>query len=99
MTILGDRDRIIIYPCYFDSTKSESQGRKVPKRLAVPSPKLEEIYEAAKDLNLDPVIEEKPHPSWWWEESSRILVKKIASKRKILLMIAQKILDKRRKRT
>ncbi|MCS7140007.1 MAG: signal recognition particle protein Srp19 [Candidatus Nezhaarchaeota archaeon] len=86
-----------MYPCYFDSTKSESQGRKIPKRLAVPSPRLDEIFQAAKELNLDPMIEEKPHPSWWWEEPSRISVKKITSKKRTLFLIAQKILEKRGK--
>ncbi|RLF08314.1 MAG: signal recognition particle protein Srp19 [Thermoprotei archaeon] len=97
--MLGDRDRVIIYPCYFDSTKSEAKGRKVPKKLAFPSPKIDEIFQAAQELNLDPIIEDKPHPSWWWEETSRISIRKVASKRKLLLMLAQKILEKRRKRT
>jgi len=89
---------VIIYPCYFDSTKSEAKGRKVPKRLAFPSPKIDEIFEVARELNLDPVIENKPHPSWWWEDTARISIKKVASKRKLLLMLAQKILEKRGKR-
>ncbi|MDH5815881.1 MAG: signal recognition particle subunit SRP19/SEC65 family protein [Candidatus Nezhaarchaeota archaeon] len=86
----------MIYPCYLDSNKSESRGRKIPKRYAVPSPKIEEIFKAAQRLNLDPIIEEKPHPSWWWEETSRISVKKVTSKRRILIMIAQKIMEERR---
>ncbi|MEM0217245.1 MAG: signal recognition particle subunit SRP19/SEC65 family protein [Candidatus Nezhaarchaeales archaeon] len=94
--IIGDRSRVLIYPCYLDSNKSESLGRKVPKKYAVPSPKIEEIYRAAQRLNLDPIIEEKPHPSWWWEEASRVSVRKVASKRSILIMIARKIMEERR---
>lgn len=94
--IIGDKNRVLIYPCYLDYNKSESQGRKIPKRFAVPSPKIEEIFRATQRLDLDPIIEEKPHPSWWWEEPSRISVKKVASKRRMLVMIAQKIMEERR---
>jgi signal recognition particle subunit SRP19 len=95
--ILGDRSRVVVYPCYLDSNKSESQGRKIPKRLAVPSPKIDEILRAARDLNLDPIIEEKAHPAWWWEETSRVSVKKVGPKREILVMIAKKIAEERKK--
>lgn len=95
--ILGDRSRVIVYPCYLDSNRSESQGRKIPKSLAVPSPKIDEIFRAAKDLNLDPIIEEKAHPAWWWEETSRVSVKKVGPKRKILVLIAEKIAEERKK--
>ena len=94
--ILGDRSRVLIYPCYLDSSKSESRGRKIPKRFAVPSPKVDEIFRVARDLNLDPIIEEKAHPSWWWEETSRVSVKKVAPKRKILIMIAKKVAEERK---
>ncbi|MEM4576870.1 MAG: signal recognition particle subunit SRP19/SEC65 family protein [Candidatus Nezhaarchaeales archaeon] len=97
--ILGDRSRIIIYPCYLDCTRSETQGRKIPKKVAVPSPKIDEILRAAQELNLDPLIEKKPHPSWWYEESSRVSVKKIASKRKVLIMLAKKIAENRKEKS
>ena len=95
--ILGDRGRVVVYPCYLDSNKSESQGRKIPRSLAVPSPKIDEIFRAARDLNLEPAIEEKAHPAWWWEEVSRVSVKKVGPKRKILVMIAKKIAEERKK--
>lgn len=97
--ILGDRNRIIIYPCYLDFTKSETQGRKIPKKIAIPSPKIDEIFRAAQELGLDPLIEEKPHPSWWHEEPSRISVKKATSKRKVLIMLAKKIAENRKGRS
>jgi len=95
--ILGDRNRVVVYPCYLDSNKSESQGRKIPRSHAVPSPKIDEIFRAAQDLNLEPVIEEKAHPAWWWEEASRVSVKKVGPKRKILTMIAKKIAEERKR--
>jgi len=63
----------------------------------VPSPKIDEIFRIAKDLNLDPIIEEKVHPAWWWEETSRVSVKKVGPKRKILVLIAEKIAEERKK--
>ncbi|MDI9619815.1 MAG: signal recognition particle subunit SRP19/SEC65 family protein [Candidatus Nezhaarchaeota archaeon] len=85
----------MIYPCYLDSTKTRSGGRKVPKKLAVSSPKIEEIHQAARELGLDPSIEGKAHPSWWWEEPGRVSVKKVMQKSKILLLVAQKVSEKR----
>jgi len=95
--ILGDRNRVIIYSCYLDSNKSASQGRKIPKSLAVPSPRIDEIFWASQKLNLEPIIEEKVHPSWWWEETSRVSVKKVRPKREILVLIAKKIAEERKK--
>ena len=97
--ILGDRDRVIVYCCYLDSSKSESRGRKIPKKYAVTSPKVEEIVQAASQLGLEPEVEEKVHPSWWWEETSRVLVKKVWSKRSLLIAIAKKIQENRRARS
>ena len=66
---------LVLWPVYFDSGKSRSEGRRVPKRVAVPSPKASEILEAARRLGFKAVLEEgKRYPSSWWEASGRVLV-------------------------
>ena len=70
-------DRIVIWPTYLDSTASRSDGRRVTKRYALKSPALDEIAEAARTLELDPVVEpDKAYPAFWWKKSGRVLVKK-----------------------
>ncbi len=86
------RGKIIIWPCYLDSTKSRKMGRKLPLKYCVKSPSLGEVYEAARRLGLDPVKEEgKSHPACWWEKTGRILVTKKASKLAVLKQIAEEV--------
>ena len=74
---MPETDRIVIWPIYFDSRVSRNGGRRVSRRSAVKSPRLDEIAEAARVLNLDSTIEEKKaHPAAWWEKQGRVLVKK-----------------------
>lgn len=60
------RDQLVIWPIYFDSRRSRKEGRRVPKELAVPSPDIETIAQAAKDAGYVVTIEEgysHPFPS------------------------------------
>ena len=68
--------KIVIWPAYFDSSKSRKEGRKISRKLAVKHPILKEVERSAKNLNLQPIIveEEKAYPRSWWETSGRILV-------------------------
>ncbi|MDZ7850920.1 MAG: signal recognition particle subunit SRP19 [Halodesulfurarchaeum sp.] len=47
----------IIWPAYFDASRSRSEGRRVPESLAVPDPTVEEIAEAVQQVGYDAVIE------------------------------------------
>src|SRR2546425_12118633 len=53
----GDRP-IVLYPAYFDLGRSRDQGRRVAKRGAVESPNPQEVTVAAKNLGLQPELEE-----------------------------------------
>ncbi len=45
-------DNAIIWPVYFDAAKTKKEGRRVPKNMAVASPKILELKEAADKLGL-----------------------------------------------
>jgi signal recognition particle subunit SRP19 len=67
--------KIVIWPAYFDSSKTRKQGRKISRKLAVKHPILKEMERSARNLNLQPIVEEeKAYPRSWWETSGRILV-------------------------
>jgi signal recognition particle subunit SRP19 len=53
----------VLYPCYFDSQRSHSQGRRVPASLASPNPMAQTIANACVSLHLKCVFEpDKSHP-------------------------------------
>lgn len=64
-----------LYPVYFDSTKTRSEGRKVSTENAVNSPTLEEIAEAVKQIGYNATIErEVSYPRNPHQTKGRVLV-------------------------
>jgi signal recognition particle subunit SRP19 len=89
----------MIWPSYFDVEYSTSQGRRVPRSQAIRGVKSEEIFQAAEDLSLKPVI--KPASAYSkrpWLKTGVILVDKTGPKTGILKEILQKIKVNRAKK-
>jgi signal recognition particle subunit SRP19 len=96
---LRGRGRLLIWPSYFDVEYSTSQGRRVPKSQAIRGVKSEEIFQAAEDLGLKPVI--KPASAYSkrpWLKTGVVLVDKTGPKTKILEDVLQKIKVNRAKK-
>mgnify|MGYP000501118985 CR=1 FL=1 len=88
--------RAIIWPAYLDSTKPRSKGRRVPRNLAVPSPKLRELVDAANRLGLNPEpVEAARYPKEWWGEPGYVIVDKRGSKAEVLRALAEEVLRAR----
>ena len=84
--------KAIIWPANIDSKKTVREGRKIPKKYALSTPKLREISRAASKLGLNPEVEkDKPYPKSWWESSGRVIVDKKQPKRDILIKISNTI--------
>ncbi|AEM39836.1 Ribonucleoprotein complex SRP, Srp19 component [Pyrolobus fumarii 1A] len=83
--------RVVVWPSYIDASKSRGQGRKIPRKDAVPRPRVEEIVEAAERLGLNPEVEEARYPRAWWEDRQRVVVDKLGSKLETLKAIAREI--------
>lgn len=87
------QDKIIIWPAYFDSTKTRTDGRRVPKSLAVPSPKSSEIKEAAEKLGLEAELaSESCYSKTPWLKSGVVLVNKRQPKEQTIKKIARQLL-------
>ena len=87
------QDKIVIWPAYFDSTKTRGDGRRIPKSLAVPSPKILEIKEAVEKLGLDnEVVVDAGYPKTPWLKTGMLLVKKTETKDQITKKIAKELL-------
>ena len=87
------QDKAIIWPAYFDLTKTRKKGRRVPKNLAVQSPKIIEIQAAAQKLGLThEVVLEKGYPRTPWFKAGMLLVQKKEPKEQLIQEIAKQLL-------
>jgi signal recognition particle subunit SRP19 len=92
--------KVIIWPVYFDAGKTRMKGRRVAKDLAVPSPKVAEIEEAALQLRLDPeLVPNKGYPKTPWNRAGMVLVEKDGSKEQVINRLAQQVLKTRNETT
>ena len=87
------QDKAIIWPAYFDQAKTRKKGRRVPKSLAVQSPRIAEIAEAAEKLGLKhEVAADSGYPKTPWVKTGMIMVEKKESKEQIIKKIAKQLL-------
>jgi signal recognition particle subunit SRP19 len=86
------QDRIILWPAYFDSTKTRVQGRRISRGLAVTSPRLDDLQRAAERCGLQTeVVPDVKHPQAPWQKTGLILVSKSASKAQIIRRVAKEL--------
>ncbi len=82
----------IVWPAYFDSSKTRKAGRRVPKSEAVSNPSLAELQLAAGRLGLNPQIEgETAHPAFPYRKTGRVLIQMKETKMQTLTKMAKEI--------
>ena len=92
MKLKGER---ILYPCYFDATLERSSGRRVPAKLAVKGPTLQDLERALKREHLRYRAEEKHHPAHWHKREGRVVVAWEGPKGELLRRVSQGLAPKR----
>jgi signal recognition particle subunit SRP19 len=86
------QDKLIIWPAYFDSTKTRGEGRRISKILAVPSPKITDIKDAVEKLGLEcEIFLDAGYPKTPWLKTGMLLARKSEAKDKILKKIAKNL--------
>ena len=91
------KDKIILWSLYFDSNKTRKQGRRVPKKISIGSPKLMELESAAKKLGFLPeIVANAAHPSCPWRKTGFLTLRKNESKGKTIEQIAKELYSLRR---
>lgn len=91
MVSKGD-NKFVLWSVYFDKNLSRSEGRKVPRNLAVENPSLDKIAKIAEEMGLNPVVErDARYPSRQWSNRGRVLIDMVGKKRKLLLDIASRL--------
>ncbi len=88
----------VIWTANLDKKLSRREGRKIPKKLASPGVRLQELIEACSSLNLRFIAEEKKYPRCWWREGGRVLVEKTKPKPVLMREIAEKIKEIRKEK-
>ncbi|MEM2876026.1 MAG: signal recognition particle subunit SRP19/SEC65 family protein [Candidatus Bathyarchaeia archaeon] len=88
----------ILWPTYLDYGKSRSQGRRIPKRLAIKAPTIDEISEAAEKLGLKiKIYHKKAYPKTPYEKTGLVLVLEKKRRNEFIKEIAETILQNREK--
>jgi len=86
------KNRIILWPAYFDSTKTRLQGRRIPKGIAIPSPKLDEIQKAAQKSGVQVEVSlDSRHPRAPWQKTGLILVTRNVNKTNMIRRVAKEL--------
>jgi len=86
----------VLWPVYFDIRHRRSEGRRIPKALAVENPEIPEIARAVKSMGLEYEVDyDARYPAFWWRESGRVLVKTDIKKEKLLRKAAEIIKNNR----
>jgi signal recognition particle subunit SRP19 len=89
---LRKQNKAIIWPAYFDLNKTRKKGRRVTKNLAVTSPKIMELQEAAAKLGLKhEAVLEKGYPKTPWAKPGMLLVEKQGSKEQVINKLAKQL--------
>lgn len=90
------QEKYVIWPAYFDQSKTRSEGRKIPKSQAQAAPKLEEIQRAAQKLDLQPEVRlELAYPAQSWQKTGMLLINKKGSKLECVRRIAKELAAQR----
>lgn len=93
---MRQQDKIIIWPAYFDLTKTRKEGRRVPKSLAVASPRILEIKDIVEKLRLE--YEIRPDTGYSKTPALKtglLLIKKKEAKEETIRKIAKQLLKNR----
>jgi len=97
VALMRKQDKILLWPAYFDSNKTRLQGRRVPKSLAITSPKLEQIQNATKSIGLQSeVVFDVKYPKTPWQKTGYVLIPKKGLKTQIIRKIARELVNRRK---
>jgi signal recognition particle subunit SRP19 len=92
--MMRKQEKVIMWPAYFDSSRSRSEGRRVPKNLAVTIPRILEVKEAAEKAGLKcELVPEVGYSKNPWLKTGMVLVEKKGSKTQTMVIIGKQLLE------
>ena len=89
---MRSKGMIVLWPVYFDSAVTWSEGRRIPKSMAVRAPSTEDIVKAAVSVGLKAELQPSvAHPQHPWIKTGYVLLETKEPKGKIIKLIASKL--------
>ena len=88
---MKEYERHVLWLEYFNSERKRKEGRRVPLSSATRDPKIEELGEACRRLNLQPVAQAARYPSSAGRESGYVSVSKASPKQALVLRVAKEL--------
>jgi signal recognition particle subunit SRP19 len=88
---MKEYEKYVVWLDYFNSERKRSQGRRVPLSMATRGPKPEELEEACRRLNLQPVFQAGRYPNSALIPSGYVSIKKEKPKQALMLKIAKEL--------
>lgn len=93
---MRQQEKILVWPAYFDLTKTRKDGRRVAKSMSIPSPRVLELKEAADRVGLaNELVADAGYPKTPWMKTGMLKVKKKGSKEQTVKMIAKELVKMR----
>ncbi len=96
---MKDYSQVILWLDYFNRNLSKRKGRRVPKKLAVSDPTMEELSKASKDLDLaisdENINNQARYPRRPYVRSGYLMLPKSEKKSNLLIQIAEKLQERR----
>ena len=93
---MRQQKKIVLWPVYFDSMKTRRLGRRVPKELAISSPKILEIKGALGKIGLDcELFLDASHPQTL-KKNGMLTVEKLEPKNELIKKIAENLVKIRK---
>ena len=87
---MDEKKAWVIWPEYFDASRTRASGRKVKKELAVVNPTLEMLEKAVQRTGAEYAVQaEKSYPGAWFDRKGRILVEKTLTKSQLLAKVGE----------
>jgi signal recognition particle subunit SRP19 len=82
--MVSKRQRMmVLWPEYFDSHRTVSQGRRVTAKMGVSNPKLDEISKVLKTLSIKHTTDvNAKYPATWHKPGGRILIPYVKDRKK-----------------
>ena len=88
---MKDYERYVVWLEYFNSELKRNQGRRIPLSAATRAPKLEELTEACRRLNLQPSAQPAAFPRGGRADSGYVSIRKVKPKQALLAKIAKEL--------
>ena len=90
------QDKAILWPAYFDSSRTRKMGRRVSKKLAVKSPKIKELINVVSKLGFHcELIPDVSYPKKPWVKTGLLLIEKKYPKEQLINKIAKQLVKNR----